>query len=102
MLKPVNADTILSKYGKDKLGPVAYLPANAKTGTWRLHRPVPDNAKCSRCHICEKYCPCAVIVVAEEGCHIDYTYCKGCGICVEVCPKKIIQMIPENSQKEVL
>lgn len=91
----------MSKYGKGKLGPAAYMPANAKTGTWRLLRPVPDNNICIKCGICRDYCPCAVIEIGEKGCSIDYVYCKGCGICVNICPKKAINMVSEEADREV-
>lgn len=103
MSKQQSVVSPLSSSGKDKQGPVAYLPANAKTGAWRLERPVPDDKSCSRCGICAQYCPCGVITVEKEkGCWIDYEYCKGCGICAQVCPKKAMGIIPEPAVKEVL
>ena len=101
MSKQQDAALEMLKYGKDKLGPAAYIPANAKTGTWRLLSPIPDNIICIRCGICRQYCPCAVIEVDEKGCSIDYVYCKGCGICVNICPKKAIKMFPEKADREV-
>jgi len=70
--------------------------AAGKTGSWRTKRPVVDNSKCTRCFLCEIYCPGNVIEVREDGVHIDLDYCKGCGVCMRVCPQKAIQMVPEN------
>jgi len=82
---------------EDKL-PISYPSEGAagKTGTWRLERPIVNNEMCTRCYLCEIYCPGNVITVDKEGAHIDYNYCKGCGICVKVCPKNAIKMEPEE------
>jgi pyruvate ferredoxin oxidoreductase delta subunit len=69
---------------------------SSKTGTWRLSRPVLDKSKCSRCGICELYCPDVCIVAASGDYMIDYDYCKGCGICAHECPTGAIEMIPEE------
>lgn len=93
----------MSGYKTDKLlGPVGYLPADAKTGTWRLKRPVIDKEKCILCGICSKYCPLWVIDVEkdEKSITIDYEYCKGCGICEEVCPKSAISMNEEEEENK--
>ena len=68
-----------------------------KTGLWRTERPIVDNDKCTRCLLCEIYCPVNVIRVEREtGVTIDYDYCKGCGVCANVCPVKAITMMPEK------
>ncbi|MEM0020908.1 MAG: 4Fe-4S binding protein [Fervidicoccaceae archaeon] len=72
--------------------------AGGRTGSWRLERPIVNNDKCTRCFLCEIYCPVNVIDVRREGVLIDYNYCKGCGICMRVCPQKAITMIPESEE----
>ncbi len=84
---------------KQKL-PLAYpKPGVAgKTGLWRTERPVVDNEKCTRCFLCEIYCPVNIVRVEREtGVEIDYDYCKGCGVCANVCPVHAIKMVPEES-----
>lgn len=63
-----------------------------KTGVWRALKPVVSQEKCTRCGICETFCPDMSIDIHEDGCHIDLDYCKGCGICARECPKKAIEM----------
>lgn len=67
-----------------------------KTGSWRLMRPVLDQDQCSRCGICDLYCPDLCVTVVGEDYAIDYDYCKGCGICAHECPARAIQMQPEE------
>ncbi|MEM3404264.1 MAG: 4Fe-4S binding protein [Nitrososphaeria archaeon] len=68
-----------------------------KTGSWRLKRPVIDNARCIRCLICWIYCPDDTISIKEDGSvSVDYDYCKGCGICAQECPVKAITMMEEE------
>lgn len=93
----------MSKLKADKLlGPVGYLPADSKTGTWRLERPVINEDNCILCGICSKYCPLWVIDINkfEEEININYEYCKGCGICANVCPKQTIDMKNEEEYKK--
>jgi len=67
----------------------------AKTGSWRNQRPdVTD--KCTRCGVCEGFCPDHCIVIGPKKAEPDYEYCKGCGICAQVCPFKAINMIEEK------
>ncbi len=67
------------------------------TGLWRTEKPLVDNDKCTRCFLCEIYCPVNVIrVEPETGVTIDYNYCKGCGVCADVCPVNAIKMVPEE------
>lgn len=66
------------------------------TGTWRTFRPVVDQDKCSKCGICEKFCPDSCAEIKEDGCSINYTYCKGCGICEYECPRNAIRMEVEH------
>jgi len=66
--------------------------AAGKTGSWRVFKPVVDKEKCSRCGLCELYCPDSAIDADFE---IDLEFCKGCGICANECPKKAIVMVPD-------
>jgi len=70
------------------------------TGSWRTHKPIIDNSACTRCGICQIYCPEASIVREEEEFVIDYRFCKGCGICETECPAKSITMEREVSRGE--
>ncbi len=91
-------EIIIEKPVYDKL-PIARPKTGVagKTGLWRTERPVVDNSKCTRCFLCEIYCPVNVIrVEPETGATINYDYCKGCGICAEVCPVKAIEIVPEE------
>ncbi|MCY0868746.1 MAG: 4Fe-4S binding protein [Desulfurococcus sp.] len=68
-----------------------------KTGVWRTERPVVDQGKCTRCFLCEIYCPVNTIrVEPDSGVAINYDYCKGCGICADVCPVNAISMVEEG------
>ena len=83
------------------LGPVATAYGAAKTGTWRVVRPVFDKTTCTACRLCENYCPAGVVSVdkREKANHLvtfDLDYCKGCGICMSSCARKSIQMLPER------
>ncbi len=67
-----------------------------KTGSWRWVKPVVDTSRCTRCFLCEIYCPDNTITVdPEKGAIVDYEYCKGCGICANVCPVNAIEMVKE-------
>lgn len=78
--------------------PAAFVVAHVQTGAWRLQRPVVDVAKCSRCGICERYCPLQIISVDSEGPVLDLKFCKGCGICANECPKGAMMMVPEERE----
>ena len=67
-----------------------------KTGSWRSQKPVVDPKKCTRCGLCETFCPDSAIKVGKKHAVVDYDYCKGCAICATVCPKKAITMISEK------
>jgi 2-oxoacid:acceptor oxidoreductase delta subunit (pyruvate/2-ketoisovalerate family) len=73
----------------------------AKTGGWRVNKPVVDEAKCIACGTCERCCPDASIAVqarpnGKRAAVVDYDYCKGCGICANECPVKCISMAEEK------
>jgi 2-oxoacid:acceptor oxidoreductase delta subunit (pyruvate/2-ketoisovalerate family) len=81
------------------VGGIIYEPGNTKqrykTGGWRSFRPIVDPKKCTRCKICEGFCPETAITVTDYS-HVDYDFCKGCGICANVCPFKAITMVEEE------
>ncbi len=64
-----------------------------KTGSWRVFKPVKDEARCNNCLLCWIYCPEACI---SKDIRIDYDYCKGCGICAVECPRRAIVMVKEE------
>jgi len=66
------------------------------TGTWRAFKPVVDTEKCTRCGLCETYCPDGTIKKTDEGTVVDYAYCKGCGICANECRVRAIEMVRET------
>lgn len=67
-----------------------------KTGTWRSFKPVIDQKKCTKCGMCEMYCPDMSIHRTEDGFRIDYDYCKGCMICANVCAPKAVLIVREE------
>jgi pyruvate ferredoxin oxidoreductase delta subunit len=85
---------------KTILGPCALVFCSARTGTWRVVRPVVDHDTCVLCGMCEKHCPTDVITTGKKEdngvVEIDFKYCKGCGICAEVCPQDAIEMVDER------
>ncbi len=67
------------------------------TGAWRTLRPVISRERCTRCGLCQTYCPEGVIAADEEGYPlIDYKHCKGCLICLVQCPLHAIESRPEQ------
>ncbi len=80
------------------LGPVGVTFSAAKTGSWRVERPVFDSEKCSACGLCAKYCPAGLAKVNKTDHQVtfDMEYCKGCGICMSVCAQHSITMQPER------
>ena len=80
------------------LGPVGVTFSAAKTGSWRVERPVFNSEKCSACGLCAKYCPAGLLAVNKADHHVtfDLEYCKGCGVCMNVCAQHSITMQPER------
>ncbi len=78
------------------LAPVTVELGGTKTMAWRTIKPVFHHEECSKCGLCESYCPEGMILRQEDGFYIpDYEYCKGCGLCAAECPKECIEMIRE-------
>ncbi|SMB99287.1 pyruvate ferredoxin oxidoreductase gamma subunit [Thermanaeromonas toyohensis ToBE] len=67
----------------------------ARTGSWRVQRPVLDPGKCNNCLICWLFCPEGSIQRGEGCVSIDLAFCKGCGICVRECPHQALRMVDE-------
>jgi pyruvate ferredoxin oxidoreductase delta subunit len=68
-----------------------------RTGSWRVFKPLFDPKKCSKCGMCQTFCPEGCVHEDLEGFfQPDYAYCKGCGICAAECPKDAIAMIQEE------
>jgi len=80
------------------LGPVGVTFSAAKTGSWRVERPVFQSEKCSGCGLCAKHCPAALLTVSKADSQVtfDLVYCKGCGVCMNVCALNCITMQPER------
>jgi len=78
--------------GKVKAG----TTAEAKTGSWKIQRPIWDKKKCINCMFCVIYCP-ENCIPSKTGIRdeTNLDYCKGCGICAKVCPVKCIAMDAE-------
>ncbi len=73
------------------------------TGDWKTYMPVRDLEKCTKCVLCELYCPEGAIRWRPEMGKIefDYGFCKGCGICANECPTHAITMkLPEAAEDE--
>ena len=53
-----------------------------------------DKSKCTKCHICVKYCPANAIKIGEEGyIEVDHEKCIRCALCVALCPSKALRMV---------
>ncbi len=64
--------------------------------SWRLYRPVFNDAKCVGCKRCFILCPEVAIGMKNNKAAVNYQYCKGCGICMEECPTKAIDWVQET------
>jgi len=72
-----------------------------RTGLWRTHRPVIEEARCHGCAwICSTFCPDGAIAIDAAGRpQIDYDHCKGCLVCVAVCPHHAIRVEREAASE---
>ena len=69
-----------------------------RTSGWRVHRPVIELARCTRCFLCFALCPEGAIRLDEENFPVvDYDHCKGCLVCVAECPTETIRAEREVS-----
>jgi len=64
--------------------------------SWRLYRPVFNDAKCVGCRRCFILCPEVAIGMTNNKAVVNYKHCKGCGICYEECPTKAIDWVQET------
>ena len=98
-----------SRATKTYLGPCSLLFKSARTGAWRIVRPVVDAERCVLCGLCEKYCPVGAIAVRGRkkadpelpGLEVALDFCKGCGICANLCPRQAMNMISEREDQNV-
>lgn len=68
------------------------------TEGWRVHRPVIDLSRCTRCLLCFALCPEGAIQLdAERYPVVDYAHCKGCLVCVSECPTGTIASVREEA-----
>ncbi len=88
----------------DISSPSIHIPRSSEklhTGSWRTQRPVIDLQRCTRCSLCNVYCPDSAISQDKDGYPlINYNHCKGCLICKEQCPVKAIDIKPEHGEIE--
>lgn len=70
----------------------------ARTGVWRMLRPMIDYGRCNRCSwVCSTLCPdSAISVEPDHSPRIDYDQCKGCMVCITVCPPHAIGALTER------
>lgn len=95
-LREPNSKSIDKRYLANPLQPNIPTPhLIARTGSWRVQRPVLDPGKCNNCLICWLFCPEGSIQRGERWVSIDLAFCKGCGICVRECPRQAIHMVDE-------
>jgi len=74
--------------------------ATNQTGFWKTFKPVLEQAKCTRCTICWKFCPdVAILMKEDEFPTFDLNHCKGCGICANECPQHAITMVMEGDEE---
>ena len=60
-----------------------------------------DNAKCTGCGKCERYCPTRAIKVVAKKVALDTGKCIGCGQCVHQCVRSVVELV-ENKRTAFL
>ncbi len=95
---------VLTSEDTSRSAPIIHGEATSvevRTGLWRTLRPVIDLSHCTRCGLCNAYCPDSTIDLDDEGWpHVDYEHCKGCMVCVAQCPTHTIAAIPEAAAEK--
>jgi pyruvate ferredoxin oxidoreductase gamma subunit len=72
--------------------------AQPATEGQRLHRPVIQRARCTRCFLCFALCPEGAIQLdAHDYPVIDYSHCKGCLTCMTECGPRAIDELREDA-----
>ena len=73
----------------------------SRQGKLELHsssQPIIDQAECTSCGQCVKYCASqAIHLNVDKKAEIDYELCVGCGQCVAVCQFEAAQPVWDNS-----
>jgi len=91
-IKMVPLEIILAYEGLEDITAVGNSRI-ARTGSWRIFKPVVDYGKCTACTVCYAYCPESALTLRQDGKPvIDYDNCKGCLICYRECPPKAITL----------
>lgn len=83
------------------IGPIGEELYVVNTGDWRTHRPVIDQAKCSKCGTCLLFCPVSMVEKRGGEFAINLSNCKGCGLCAYECPRSAIAMVEEGGAQNV-
>jgi ferredoxin len=60
-----------------------------------------DDAQCTGCGKCEKYCPTSAIKVVDKKVELDTRKCIGCGQCVHQCVRSVFEFV-ENKRTAFL
>ncbi|MDR2848392.1 MAG: DUF362 domain-containing protein [Bacteroidales bacterium] len=76
--------------------------AGGKLELHSLSKPIVDEANCTSCGQCVKYCSTHAISLNErKKAQIDYDKCIGCGQCVAVCQYDAAQAVQDSSSETV-
>ena len=62
-----------------------------KPKRWVEHKIHYDKSKCTKCHLCVRYCPPNAISITEDKfIKVNHEKCIRCALCTEVCPTKAL------------